>query len=136
MTGYLENQIRQFVATEYPNLKVNYIYNDVYATTNNIYSLWLTKDSMHGEAMLLMDSDIVFDKKIIEKLLTSHYDNCLALKRHDVGEEEIKVKVNKKGRVLEISKQVVPTSAVGLWWGKLAWYAGLLNAMRLRARAS
>lgn len=29
-----------------------------------------------------------------------------------------------------------PTSAVGLWWGKLAWYAGLLNAMRLRARAS
>ena len=29
-----------------------------------------------------------------------------------------------------------PTSAVGLWWGKLAWYAGLSNAMRLRARAS
>src|SRR5205085_9738414 len=89
VTGYLEQQIKNFVSVKYPALNVSYIYNEVYSSTNNIYSLWLAKDSLLGDEMLLMDSDIIFDKEIIAKLLTSGYANCLALKRHDVKEEEI-----------------------------------------------
>jgi choline kinase len=63
--------------------------------------------------MLLMDSDIIFDAKIIAALMNSGYENCLALKRHNVGEEEIKVKADAKGRVLEISKIVEPALAIG-----------------------
>ena len=40
-------------------------------STNNIYSLWLAKDSVLGDDMMMMDSDIVFDKQIITKLLNS-----------------------------------------------------------------
>jgi choline kinase len=85
----------------------------VYDSTNNIYSLWLAKDALLGDDMLLMDSDIIFDGKILESLLQSGYDNCLALKRHNVGDEEIKVKVDEMGRVLEISKIVPPSLAIG-----------------------
>ncbi len=113
VTGYLEQQIKDFVTANYPLLQVNYIYNDVYSSTNNIYSLWLTKDSVLGDEMLLMDSDIVFDQDIIRKLLDSGYENCLALKRHAVGEEEIKVKADADGGVLEISKEVKPKEALG-----------------------
>jgi len=63
--------------------------------------------------MLLMDSDIIFDKDIIAKLLASGYDNCLALKRHDVQDEEIKVKADKNGRVIEIGKEVKLDEAIG-----------------------
>ncbi len=113
VTGYFEDQIKNFIASHYPELKVKYIYNDVYSSTNNIYSLWLAKESVLGDDMLMMDSDIVFDQQIITRLLASGYDNCLALKRHDVGEEEIKVKADNKGRVLEISKEVKPKEAAG-----------------------
>jgi choline kinase len=60
-----------------------------------------------------MDSDIVFDKRIIAKLCSSGYKSCLALKRHDVLDEEIKVRTDNDGRVLEISKEVNPSEAAG-----------------------
>jgi choline kinase len=60
-----------------------------------------------------MDSDIVFDKQIIAKLCSSGYKSCLALKRHDVLDEEIKVRTDHNGRVLNISKEVNPSEAAG-----------------------
>ena len=113
VTGYLEDQIREFLKARFPKLNFTFIYNKFYASTNNIYSLWLTKDAVLGDDMMMMDSDIVFDKLIIKKLLDSGYKNCLALKRHDVDDEEIKVKTDANGRVLEISKEVKPSEAAG-----------------------
>jgi choline kinase len=113
VTGYLEKKIRAFIEERFPQLNITFIYNRLYASTNNIYSLWLARDAVLDDDMMMMDSDIVFDKMIITKLLNSGYKNCLALKRHDVHDEEIKVKTDKKGRVIEISKDVKPGEAYG-----------------------
>jgi choline kinase len=113
VTGYRENMIREFVAKRFPELNVTYIHNKSYTTTNNIYSLWLTKDEVLGHDMMMMDSDIVFDKSIITELVRSGHKNCLALKRHEVHDEEIKVKTDSNGRVIEISKEVNPEQAAG-----------------------
>jgi choline kinase len=113
VTGYLENQIRDFLNVRFPELNITYYYNELYESTNNIYSLWLAGNALHEDNMLLMDSDIVFDKQIIAKLFDSGYKSCLALKRHDVLDEEIKVRTDKNGRVLEISKEVDPSEAAG-----------------------
>lgn len=113
VTGYLENMIREFVTRRFPELKVKFIHNEFYASTNNIYSLWLTRNDVLGDDMMMMDSDIVFDKSIILKLVGSGHQNCLALKRHEVHEEEIKVEVDSNDRVLAISKEVEPALAAG-----------------------
>jgi len=113
VTGYLENKIREFIQDRFPGLKVRYICNSLYASTNNIYSLWLAKDAVLGDDMIMMDSDIVFDSRIITKLQKSGYKSCLALKRHEVHDEEIKVKTNTEGCVIEISKEVNPSEAAG-----------------------
>lgn len=113
VTGYREQQIKDFVEEAYSQLHVDYIYNPVYDSTNNIYSLWLAKDFFKEEEMLLMDSDIIFDAEILSKLLSSVHENCLALKKHAVQEEEIKLKVTDKGRILEIGKVVIPSEAIG-----------------------
>jgi choline kinase len=113
VTGYLEEKIKEFMRNRFPQLKVTFILNSSYTSTNNIYSLWLAKSEVMGDDMLMMDSDIIFDKSIITKLLASGYKNCLALKRHDVHEEEIKVRVDAKGRVIEIGKNVMLSEAAG-----------------------
>jgi choline kinase len=113
VTGYLEGQIREFVQTRFPGVAATFIRNEHYDSTNNIYSLWLVRDALNHDDMLLMDSDIVFDGNIIAKLLGSGYENCLALKRHRVQDEEIKVIADTNGRVVEISKEVNPEEAAG-----------------------
>jgi choline kinase len=113
VTGYLEHKIREYMKERFPQLSVTYIYNEHYKSTNNIYSLWLTKKEVIGDDMIMMDSDIVFDKRILTTLINSEYKSCLALKRHEVNDEEIKVKADKDGRVLDISKEVNPSDAAG-----------------------
>jgi choline kinase len=113
VTGYLEDQIREFIEKRFPLSDITFINNRLYASTNNIYSLWLARDKVLGDDMIMMDSDIVFDKTILAKLIGSGYKNCLALKKHNVGEEEIKVRTDTTGRVLEISKEVIPSEAAG-----------------------
>jgi choline kinase len=113
VTGYLENMIRDFIGLRFPELNITLIYNEFYNSTNNIYSLWLAMNALNGDDMLLMDSDIVFNSQIIEKLCSSEKENCLALKRHDLSDEEIKVKIDQKGRVLEIGKEVEISEAAG-----------------------
>jgi choline kinase len=113
VTGYLHTLIEDFVSEYYPDLQVEFIHNESYESTNNIYSLWLTKESVLNTDILLLDSDILFDPSIITCLLASPYPTCLALNKHELGEEEIKVIVDSNNRVEEISKVCSVEKAVG-----------------------
>lgn len=114
VTGYLKEMIESFVQTKYPDLSVKFIYNEVYASTNNIYSLWLAKlEVLNEKEFILLDSDILFEAQMIRMLLESPHANCLALDSHKLGEEEIKVIVNEKNQITEISKTCSIQEAIG-----------------------
>ncbi len=114
VTGYLKELIEAFVKTTYPNLSVRFIYNERYASTNNIYSLWLALPAVLREnEFLLLDSDILYDPEMIRLLQESPHKNCLALNAHHLGEEEIKVITNEKNQIIEISKTCSIEKAIG-----------------------
>ncbi|MCF6268525.1 MAG: phosphocholine cytidylyltransferase family protein [Melioribacteraceae bacterium] len=114
VTGFLRKMIEDFLTQNYPNLSFTFIYNEKYDSTNNIYSLWLAKSEVRGYEILLMDSDIIFDSRIIGQLLSSKYDNCLALRSTEaLGKEEIKCLLNEDGSIKEIGKTMEPQEAVG-----------------------
>lgn len=115
VTGYLHNQIEDFVRQQYPSLAVSFIHNDVYDSTNNIYSLWLARPKADGEEILLLDSDLLYDPKIITRVLDTPAENILTLIRHDLGEEEMKVVTDggSEGNITEISKTCSPADAIG-----------------------
>lgn len=113
VTGYLAPMIEEYLGAHYPQVKVHYVHNDRYASTNNIYSLYLSNPFARGRDILLLDSDILFDPEIIRRLMACPDSEALALERHPLGEEEIKVTVDDRGLVKEISKVVDPQTAVG-----------------------
>lgn len=123
VTGYRSEMIRQFINDHYDlmpmsflpaegRLTVHFIDNADYATTNNIYSLWLTRPYVNGSDFLLLDSDILFDPAVVEKVLQAE-GTVLALNRHELGEEEMKVVVDGDMRITEISKTCQPQDALG-----------------------
>ena len=113
VTGYLHEQIESFVGRQYPGLKVTYIYNKEYSTTNNIYSLWLARPEADGEDVLLLDSDLLYDPAILSRVMASSHSNVLTLTKHPLGEEEMKVVTDDQGSILEISKTCNPALAAG-----------------------
>ncbi len=112
-TGYLAEQIRLFVEHNFPQLRVHFVHNDLYETTNNIYSLYLMRQDAEGHDVILLDSDIVFDPAILKRLTDNPDSNTIALNSHKLGEEEIKVIADSNNRVKEISKTCSIKKAVG-----------------------
>lgn len=115
VTGYLHEMIETFVAEQYgDNINVKFIHNDVFDSTNNIYSLWLARPEAEGQEILLLDSDLLYDPRIITKVMESDADNVLTLIRHELGEEEMKVVLDREnGTIIEISKTCNPADAAG-----------------------
>lgn len=115
VTGYLHEMIETFVAEQYgDNINVKFIHNDVFDSTNNIYSLWLARPEAEGQEILLLDSDLLYDPRIITKVMESDADNVLTLIRHELGEEEMKVVLDREnGTIIEISKTCNPANAAG-----------------------
>ena len=113
VTGYLQEMIIDFVKTNYPELNVKFLYNKDYATTNNIYSLFLAEEFACGNDFILSDSDILFSKDIIAALLADKNPDVLAMNCHELGEEEIKIISDADRNVLEISKVCSIENAVG-----------------------
>ncbi len=127
VTGYRANMIRDFLTSHYltpqsnlappssllpPRIKIHFIDNPDYAHNNNIFSLWLTRPYTDGRDFLLMDSDILCDPAIIPTVINVG-DSALALNRHELGEEEMKVVADAEGRITEISKTCRPEDAAG-----------------------
>lgn len=113
VTGFLGDQITEYVKKHFPSLKVHWVNNGQYASTNNIYSLYLSRPWCEGREMLLLDSDILFDARIIGKLKNAGYPDTLALSRHKCGEEEVKVALDDNHLVKKISKEVDTKLAAG-----------------------
>lgn len=113
VTGYKEDLIKNFLDKNFPYIKKFFITNPDYENNNNSYSLWMTKNFIKKD-ILLLDSDILFDKQIITKLLNSKYLNCLAANfTNDLDEEQIKIKLNAENKVLEIGKELNISESAG-----------------------
>ena len=115
VTGYLHEMIEDFVKEQYADsIQVTFIYNKVYETTNNIYSLWLARSFAEGQEVLLLDSDLLYDPQIVTRVLATDAPNVLTLIRHELGEEEMKVVTDAQGSIKEISKTCNPADAESL----------------------
>lgn len=112
VTGYLENKIKHFLCQQYPNETIHLISNSDYKTTNNLYSLWLTNPYTEGKDFLLLDSDLLYDDRIINRILEQK-ETTLAINRHKMGKEEMKVIADHQGNVIEINKICDPEKAIG-----------------------
>jgi choline kinase len=112
VTGYRGNMIRDFLTLHYSLFTIHYLDNVDYAHNNNIYSLWMAGQIVRGQEFLLMDSDILCDPAAVLRI-ASEPEAALAVNRHELGEEEMKVVVDSKMRITEISKTCRPEDAMG-----------------------
>ena len=120
VTGYRADQIRDFLDNldNLDNLeslgkpRFTYLHNADYEHNNNIYSLWMAGQIVRGQEFLLMDSDILCDPAAVLRI-AQEPEAALAVNRHELGEEEMKVVVDAQMRITEISKTCRPEDAMG-----------------------
>ncbi|MAE76088.1 MAG: HAD family hydrolase [Planctomycetes bacterium] len=111
VVGYRAEQVRDYCATAHPNLDISFVVNNEYDSTNNMFSLWLAREHLTGD-VLLMNGDVVFDSDLIAGL-AAMTGSAVAVDRGTWDEESMKVLVE-DGRISGISKTYGATES----WGR------------------
>ena len=95
---------------------VMFVENVEFAQTSSLYSLWLARDYL-AEEFVVLNSDVLFHPQLLSNLLESSFEDALLISDQDketnpLGDEEMKVKV-REGLVIDISKEMDPLEADG-----------------------
>lgn len=79
VVGYKAQNVIDYIGHRYDDkLKIEYIHNTIYDKTNNIFSLALAQEKLCEDDTILLESDLIFDEKILDMLI-DHPDKDLAL---------------------------------------------------------
>jgi choline kinase len=74
VSGHKHDILEQYATEKYPDLNIVFIRNRKFKTTNYIYSIWLTRELINDDIMIL-HGDMVFEGGLLESLLGSPSDN-------------------------------------------------------------
>jgi choline kinase len=104
--GYQDRAIQNAIAALGANNWVKTVYNPDYEQ-GSVVSLWTLREYLTaGDDLLLMDADVLYDRRIIERLVKTDLANCFLLDRNFIpGEEPVKLCV-KGDRLVEFRKQI------------------------------
>jgi len=69
VVGYEGQKLIDYVKMLPVSTPINFIENDIYDKTNNIYSLYLAKDYLCEDDTLLLESDIIFEDSVLDSLI-------------------------------------------------------------------
>lgn len=69
VTGYKHQMLKKFVLEYEKSLEVDFIHNDRYDSTNNIFSLWLARERL-PDGFMLIESDIILEQDVYQKFTT------------------------------------------------------------------
>jgi histidinol-phosphate/aromatic aminotransferase/cobyric acid decarboxylase-like protein/choline kinase len=103
VTGYRENELREYLIAKFNNIFFKFIFNKDYSTTNNIYSLSLAFDQIEFDKdVILIESDLIYDKNVINRIITSGYKNVALVDNYQTGMDGTVVKLDKENKIREI----------------------------------
>lgn len=102
--GYKHEMLKEF--TE------NLIINPEYDKKDNAYSLGLALQSVYDDDVLILDSDLCFEKELIDEIVQYPYDNVLLSKKSDDSVESTGIVMTGDGYVETIGKQYHHTGFV------------------------
>ncbi|OGH84954.1 MAG: hypothetical protein A2493_01855 [Candidatus Magasanikbacteria bacterium RIFOXYC12_FULL_33_11] len=96
--GYLGDIIKEKVGNNWQGMEINYILNEEYDKTNNIYSLWMAHEVLN-EDTILMECDIYFEEALVNRLLTQNLENRVVVDNFKAGMDGTVVEINDKGEI-------------------------------------
>ena len=73
VVGYEGQKLMDFVNSLDIRTPIEYVNNDVYYKTNNIYSLFLAREHLVQDDTLLLESDLIFEDAVLQRLLDNPY---------------------------------------------------------------
>lgn len=84
VVGYMAESVRTCFGSNYRGVRLSYVENTTYDTSNNLCSLWQARSEFNDD-VLLLESDLVFDDRLICELIEMDEPNVAVVDRFRPG---------------------------------------------------
>ncbi|GAA0746423.1 aminotransferase class I/II-fold pyridoxal phosphate-dependent enzyme [Clostridium oceanicum] len=81
--GYKGKELQDYIETLNINTPINYVNNEIYNKTNNIYSLYLARNYLLKEDTLLLESDLIFEDSVLQKIVEDPYPSLALVAKYE-----------------------------------------------------
>lgn len=117
VVGYESEQIVKHVETRYRQClhRFRFLYNPRFETTNNIYSLWVARDWLRGEAFMCLNADVLCEPDILVPAARATAPISMIVDP-EWREETMKV-IIQDGQVVKMSKAIARSEFNGTYIG-------------------
>lgn len=114
VTGHHAAAIERWAAALPAELDVQLVHNPLYASQNNLRSLFAAREALDGAPFVKLDSDIVFHTDVLRRLVRGAAPSALTVDRTvALGAEEMKAQLSAAGRVVALGKWLDPQQSDG-----------------------
>lgn len=79
VVGYAGEKLKAFAREKLSDFELEFVENPDYASTNNIYSLYLAREKLMADDTILLESDLIYDQTLIQKLVQAPDPNMVAV---------------------------------------------------------
>jgi len=94
VVGYQKDKLKDLLGDNYKGVEIVYVENDEYATSNNIYSVFLARDYLIQDDTVLIESDLIFDPNILEMVFKNKAENIAVVDKYKAWMDGTVVKIN------------------------------------------
>jgi len=83
VAGYKKEALVDFVSNLAIKTPVQYVTNEIYDQTNNIYSLFLAREHLMSEDTLLLESDLIFEEAVLKRIFENPAPNLALVTKYE-----------------------------------------------------
>ena len=98
--GYEGAKLKSYLTKNYPSLPIEFVENNVYDRTNNIYSLWLARGFMAEDETLLLESDLIYEDAILEAAVKTPLKNVALVSKYETWMDGTMVRIDEDNNIV------------------------------------
>ena len=101
VVGYKADNLISHLANRYDSLlNIEFVRNDIYDKTNNIYSLALAKEQLQEDDTLLLESDLIFEDRMLKLLTDNPYPNLALVAKYQTWMDGTMVRIDNDNNIV------------------------------------
>ena len=101
VVGYQYENLISFVNSLKIHTPIEYLVNELYDKTNNIFSLFLAKEKLIQEDTLLLESDLIFEERLIDLLIEDERDTLALVDKFENWMDGTCIVVDKEDNITD-----------------------------------
>lgn len=101
VVGYKAENVKELIGDKYKDMEIIYVDNEVYNKTNNIYSLFLAREYLTADDTILLESDLIFEGRLLTKLIEHPYPNLALVDKYESWMDGTVVTLDSDNNIVE-----------------------------------